>query len=269
MMKNIYLDQLSMTQPPVHTWSSLYYWIALCYLLLITNAAATVPTFIALTSGDYAPFSGEQLAQGGVLSEVVTQAFIKSNIHIHITWQPWGRGYQSTKDGLYAGTYPYVRTAEREKDFLYSSPLLEQEQRAFFRVDKHYDFNDIEKLEHTRICMPDGWAPPAKIESMIKNGQIKRESPNSLNGCLKMILAGRADYFISNTRVGNALIQSAKLTSTTPRMSSTVLSTVTLHFIISRTLPQADSLMKKFDFGLQQIKKSGEYRKITQALDNG
>ncbi|WP_429122233.1 hypothetical protein [Aeromonas allosaccharophila] len=80
---------------------------------------------MTLVTGDYSPYSGADLPEGGQSTRLVTRVLHTAGYHdLVVDYLPWARGYQQALNGLATATYPYARTRERELDFYYSDPSI-------------------------------------------------------------------------------------------------------------------------------------------------
>ena len=91
-------------------------------LMLSVTAGAARATVIEstldlVTGNDFAPFTGEDLPQGGMLTELVLRSFKAMGLGYDVRFVPWKRGYDGVVAGKFLGTFPYVRTPEREQEF--------------------------------------------------------------------------------------------------------------------------------------------------------
>lgn len=234
--------------------------------LLMLGAAHAEP--IHLVSGDdYAPYADSKLPEGGMTTELVRKAFAELKREIKVEWQPWARGLEETKNGNFAGTFPYLKNPEREKDFLYSAVLVSLKDRAFIKAgNKKLDFNNIASLAGTTICLPLGWSANSKLAEMIKNGKIKTQSPKDISTCVKMVDAGRADYFVSSDTQGTAAIKTGGVSDGAVVMAdSQPLADNSLYFVVGKNTPRSKELLDDFNKGLEALHKSGVYEKVVKA----
>jgi len=85
-----------------------------CLLLSVALVSSAVADSWRLVTGDdYAPFTGESLPAGGMLTQVVQSALAAAGISNTLDWRPWNRGYLQTLRGDYDATFPYVRSVQR------------------------------------------------------------------------------------------------------------------------------------------------------------
>lgn len=229
---------------------------------------------LRLVSGDdYAPFTGQALPGGGMLTQVVGAALNERGLTHSLDWRPWNRGYLKTLQGEYDATFPYVRTAERERDYLYSTPLYTANQHLFSRAEDLFEADDLAALRGKRICYPLGWQPPAAIQQLLDKGALQRHAPAGLNECARLLLLGRDDFFVANLYLGEAAMRSTGEALTRFHRSSSVFSSSTLHLIVPRNHPQGPWLIEQFDMGLRALQGSGQYQRLIdsylQARDAG
>ncbi|GLR11618.1 hypothetical protein GCM10007907_04080 [Chitinimonas prasina] len=231
-------------------------WLMLCAAFGVSHA----DTFVVVTGNDYAPFADQKLPEGGMTTEIVKRALAESKAELKLDWQPWSRGLEETKAARFAGTFPYLKTPEREVEFLYSQPIYTIEDRLFAKPGSNLDAANLKTLEGKKICLPLGWAPAAKLAPMLKSGALKQDQPKDISTCVKMVQAGRADFFVTDQFQGNAALQAAGAKDIS--MGASTVGSATLHLIAIKSGSQSKALLDAFNNGLAALKKSGEYERI-------
>ncbi|MGH1410369.1 MAG: substrate-binding periplasmic protein, partial [Aeromonas sp.] len=95
-----------------------YWWLICCWCGWLSAAP------LSLVTGEFSPYSGARLPDGGESTRLVTTLFREAGQRdLSVAYMPWSRGYQLTLQGDAAATYPYAWTAERAKLFYYSAPI--------------------------------------------------------------------------------------------------------------------------------------------------
>jgi polar amino acid transport system substrate-binding protein len=234
----------------------------LVYVLLSLPVLVQADSLRLVSGNDYAPFTGEDLPSGGMLSQVVQAALAERDIASTLDWRPWNRGYLMTLQAEYDATFPYVRTAERELVYAYSEPLFVAEQHLFSRAGEVFEADNLEALVGTRICYPLGWQPPAAIQRLVDEGRLIRHSPTGLDECAKLLLLNRDDFFVSDLRLGQAALRATGAPLSRFRRSLKVFSSSALHLIVSRQHPRAEEIIASFNTGLASLRASGKYQQI-------
>lgn len=221
---------------------------------------------LRLVSGeDYAPYADSALANGGMLSEVVVTALGSIGYQPSLAWQPWKRGYQATLRGGYDATFPYLKSSEREAEFLYSEPLYEATQRIFTRRGMMLEPDDLRRFIGKRLCSPLGWLPPAALKPLLEQDQLQRHEPPDLITCAKLLALGRDDFFVADSLLGQQAIRLSGIDPNDFESSRAVVSRHGLYLIVPRNHPQAAQLIRDFNQGLRKLMANGEYQRIIQA----
>ena len=237
----------------------------ICLFLSLALCTSVLAAPLRLVTGDdYAPFTGQALPEGGMLTQVVRAALQQSNIASSLDWQPWKRGYLKTLRGDYDATFPYVRTPQREEEFLYSEPLFIAEQHIFSRAGEVIEVDDVPSMQGRRLCYPLGWQPPPIIQQLVDDGQLSRHSPAGLHECARLLLMGRDDFFISDRRLGETALRLTGEPIERFRRSNSAINRSTLHLIVPRSHPQAAVIIAQFNQGLAQLRASGEYQRLLE-----
>lgn len=234
----------------------------LVYVLLSLPVVVQAENLRLVSGDDYAPFTGEELPGGGMLSQVVQAALAERDIASTLDWRPWNRGYLMTLQGEYDATFPYVHTAEREREYVYSEPLFVAEQHLFSRAGEVFEPDDLAVLAGTRICYPLGWQPPAAIQRLVEAGRLIRHSPTGLDECAKLLLLNRDDFFVSDLRLGQAALRATGEPLSRFRRSLKIFSSSALHLIVPRQHPRAEAIIASFNRGLASLRATGKYQQI-------
>lgn len=234
-------------------------------LLLSLPAYVQADSLRLVTGDDYAPFTGKALPAGGMLTQLVQRALAKRQISSSLDWRPWNRGYLKTLQGEYDATFPYVRSPQREAEYLYSAPLFIAEQYLFSRASEPIELDDPASMQGKRLCYPLGWQPPKIIQDLLDRNLLTRHSPAGLKECASLLLLGRDDFFVSDKRLGEAALQLTGAPAQHFRRSSTALNSSALHLIVPRTHPRAAAIIEQFNRGLAALHASGEYQRLIEA----
>ncbi|MEH6633508.1 MAG: transporter substrate-binding domain-containing protein [Halopseudomonas aestusnigri] len=158
---------------------------------------------LKLATGEYPPFTSNQILNGGVVSEIVKLVFSKMDYDLAVDYLPWKRGYVLTKQNKYVATYPYLKTEERTKEFFYSDAIVEWKSKVYVRGDSKIVFNKMLDLKGLTECIPYHYGSLSELEEMHSAGEIKRIRPPHIKSCWLMILNGRADFFVEDIFVAD------------------------------------------------------------------
>ncbi|MGC0152536.1 substrate-binding periplasmic protein [Chromobacterium vaccinii] len=239
-----------------------------CAALFACSAAARGMTDasadgLALVTGEFPPYVGEKLPQGGISAVIVREAFAAAGMPApRIVFLPWKRAYSETGQGRFAASFPYARDASREKDFLYSEPLHLDHFSYFVRQgDKDAEQG---RWQGKRLCLPLGWTT-AYTEADIRKYQLRLERPPTLDSCLKMLDRNTVDMVSCNDFVASFAIRQL-YGERSPFVVAGIggQQTSALYLIVSRRRPDAERLIRQFNQGLASLRKSGRYQQLVQ-----
>ncbi len=214
-----------------------------------------------VTGTDFAPFSGPDLPNGGLISELVQRSFLAVGRTYDLRFIPWKRGYDGVVSGRFLATFPYVRTADREREALFSDPLMEVRQFVYLSTHTRMSFTGPEDFQGRAVCAPTGYALPDALEAMVRQGDLTRETPSSLEACVRMVASGRADAFVLDEYTGSTAVIHAGVIDNI-RIAPTPYAIVSLHLIVGRGTPDAEATVEAFNAGLKRLKSSGSFAEM-------
>jgi polar amino acid transport system substrate-binding protein len=225
----------------------------------VNAGAAPQPPIMVVTGPGFAPFTDADTDTGGLAVELVERSLAGSGIAMTLSWRPWKRGYEETKRGSYAATFPYAVTEERARAFYYSTALLKVDVHVYARRGERFDPAQLATFAGKRICTPLGWAPPSPLLSMLRAGAVRESRPQDLATCARMVALGRADFFLADRRLGNAALAESGEGDV---VSGGRFASNALYLIAPKSLSGSPALIASFNKGLARLKQGGEYDRI-------
>jgi polar amino acid transport system substrate-binding protein len=222
-----------------------------------------------VTGPDYPPWTDEKLPGGGVSVEIVRAVFAEMAEPLAIAVVPWKRGYEETLTGRYVGTFPYVRTADREALFQFSDPIAVSRQLVFAWSGSMLHFEQLGDLEGFTVCSAVGSALPPEIGQRVAAGVIKLIQPGGSGDCARMVAFGRADFFVINEQNGRAALREAKVPPEAVRTEPKPFATVSHHLIIPKTRDGGVALMARFNLALGALKDRGVVDRLLESRLGG
>jgi polar amino acid transport system substrate-binding protein len=157
---------------------------------------------IRLVTGNYPPYEYEENGQSkGIVVEIVTEAFRRSNQTAQISVMPWARALRLAQEGFADGVFTAVKTPEREQTLLYSDEtLIPLVVSLFVRKDAliSYDGN-LAKLSEYRFGVVNQFSNGLLFDSAVKEGMLKNvEVASNTDSNVKKLMAGRIDIMVNN-----------------------------------------------------------------------
>ena len=228
-------------------------------LALFVTAIISFPTVshsepIRFATGfNFEPFSGPELPYGGLAARIVSMALPRTQI----AFAPWKQIVRVAKSGEVDAIFPHTRSPIWERDFLYSSPILEME---FVWIRRANDKRSIESLslEQVTYCLPLGWALPPPLLKLKFSIPMHVQNAPDLNSCLKMISMSRVDLTVAPAYVARYAIDALGYKQEF-RLERKWLDKLTLHALFPRRHPRSKELLEKFDRSLRFLHASGEF----------
>lgn len=235
-------------------------WIVLAALLMTPPAWSK--TVKLSTDDGYAPYTGQKLSRGGMVTEIVQEVVSGMGHSMDLTWLPWRRGFEKARQVQFDGLFPYLKTNDREKEFLFSEPLYEVRNTVFTAKGESGFYSSLESLHGKTYCLPLGWVPATpELVEMVQKKHVKVFEALNTATCAKMVNSGRADFFVTDDAQGEAALRETGLVEKVSLVPH-LLPKTQLYFIVSRSHPHGVELVKKFNQSLSDLKKSGTYEKI-------
>lgn len=218
---------------------------------------------IALVTGEFPPYTGKNLAEGGISSDIITRVFKRMGDKTEIDFAPWKRGYVDTLKRKYLGTFPYTKNAEREKIWLYSAPLYQLQEHFFSPQKAPFNFTEESQLTGKKICKPNGYNLFG-LKKLAQQEKIMLVRPANMDNCFAMVDAGRVDLTMTNETTSKAIIDKLGFDQNRFFMAPRPFVKIAHHLIVSKELSGGTALIARFNRALKQLKEEGVIEKIFQ-----
>lgn len=215
-----------------------------------------------LVTSRFPPFTGENLPHKGVCSWIVQQAMELAGYEFRLDFRPWKRGEALVRRHDRLGTFPYVKTPKRQKDFVFSKPLMEVFAHLFVKVDSKVRFAGETDLQGLMLCMPFGYST-SSFQKLLDAGVVRLtiNRPYTLRGCFHQLEVGAVDGVVINSLAGSAVLEQ-HFPPGVIRMEPKAISTNAYHLMVARDHPRAETFLQAFNTALARLKESGEQDRL-------
>src|SRR6056297_2484100 len=106
--------------------------IIIVVLISLFMSTVLFPKEVVVFTGEYKPLVSETMTGNGFISEIIGEVFNRMpEYEIKLEFSSWKRNKALVASGKAWGTFPYSRTAERMKEFLFSD-IIFQSEMVFF-----------------------------------------------------------------------------------------------------------------------------------------
>lgn len=234
-----------------------------CVLLLGASGAvraAEAPLTVHLSNQEYAPFMGEKLPYGGILSRIVEDVFRRANVKVVYTWYPNNRSIQLARMGQVDGSIGWTPNEDRMKDLLFSEEVVPFSMVLFQRISEQYPWKTLADLAPYRFGITTGNFYSDTFTRLQDNGTLKVEaSPDDVTN-LRKLAAGRIDLFPMEVEAG---MLTTRL-NLPPSLASRIVPqnkeywSTPLCIAIWNKHPKAQELIQRFNRELRRMKETGE-----------
>lgn len=237
--------------------------LLLLFCLLCGGLLAADP--VRLTNGEWPPYLGEQLPHQGVASRIVAEAFALEGVEVHWEFHPWARSLRLAEQGKRSGTAVWLYSAERERQFFISDPVVESAYYLFHRKGRSFEWHNIEDLQGLRIVGTRGYDYGEAFQQAEAAGALQVSRVTSDEIAFRQLIAGRAELFPMDKVVGFAMLHQHFSAAERAQLSfhPKPLRSDPLHLLLSRKVAGNAELIERFNRGLAQLRESG---KVAQYL---
>ena len=229
-----------------------------CLLFCLWFLGAARAETVSLTTGqDDPPFTDSRRGDGGIATRLVLAVFHAMGYQTKLDWLPWRRGYSLTRQGVYQASFPYLKTTEREKDFIFSDVIFSDPSYLWTRRGEKLAAASPASFRHKTVCVPQGFQSPllTLLDGLIGKNEVRVERPDSPEKCVRMLAAGRVDALSGQQAEIALALKAGKLEGAIVHGSAPL---ALLHFHVIFNKENA-TLARYFSETLRQMKLDGRY----------
>ena len=136
--------------------------LAVIYFSFLTPSRSVQP--VKLVTGEWAPYTGEDLADYGIVTAIVTHILGQMGYRAEYEFMPWSLGESlvadSQRNDSARGIFPYMKTAEREQKFYFSRKIIDIDYAVFYHKARNPNaakINSAADLKDHRIIALQGY----------------------------------------------------------------------------------------------------------------
>lgn len=242
--------------------------VALALLCGLSVVRAAGDETLVIYTEDYPPFNFAKPdgSVGGLATERVRQVLDAAGLKYEIKIVPWARAMNYARTRSNALIYTITRTPRREYGFDWLVLLAESNFHIFARADETRPVNreNLEAGLFTASCVSGDLSCELLVWAGVPVGNIT-PIPKQGTGDFRMVLAGRADLYISdfaaNRRLRKAEGYALDLTKPVMRLDSRA------GFYLASGLNVPADVRARIKASYEQLKASGEYQLVS--TENG
>lgn len=238
--------------------------LMLCILTLLSSSQLYAEKITAV--GDpWPPFLDPNKANKGIITEIATAAYATQGYELEMSFVPWARAIAGVKNAsfdLLLGTW---HTEERTKFLMFSDPYLNNAIKFIKKKGNNYDYTGLDSLTGKSVGVVRGYGYG---DELLTATNFKKPEAKNFISNIRKLTAGRIDLTLEDEIVAKAIIAKEE-----PELldkiefTQTDYSSNALHVTSGLANAKHKELIEAFNKGLAEIKKSGEYDRILNALN--
>lgn len=239
-------------------------------VVFITEVAATeklATEKVEIVSFDYPPMFSEQDPKGGLLGEIVHEAFKQELVDVSIDYYPPKRvdAKMVGSDKTLATIMPVnlVKRNNKEKDVICISPMANIVMTFYYYAPRYKQEIRFENLDDLKPYIV-GTIRGSNAIKILKNAGIMIDE-SSKESQIKKLHKGRVDLAIMGLLTGKVLINEFYPNEVDNfKTLKKPLMELPLSICFNRRFPRAEEFSQKFIQGLDKIRENGIYTKILE-----
>lgn len=231
---------------------------------LLGGAVWAQPPVLRMVSNEFPPYVGKDLPQQGFYAALVRQVLAEQGLQLELQFQPPARAHASAAAAQVDAAFPMLRTPERERELLFSEPLLLVRSYLFVRADS--TISNLADLPGKRSCHLQDSNQPEPVQRLVEGGSVKVERVAQMHQCFEMLTRGRVDFVALSDYGGWAAAQQATAGVAGFKRVGAPLSQGLLHLVWPRQEPRSAERAAAFNKALAELRRRGVVAQLEQEL---
>ena len=237
--------------------------LPLAFLLLFSYRAETQET-VTVSTGEWAPYTTEEDEFHGVALHIVSAAFQAVGLQVEYQWYPWARAMHEAEvsNTDFSGIWFY--NEDRASKFDYTDPVISSVNVFFKRKDNDFDWTDYDSFPKDKLVgRTISYSYGEEFDEAVKTGRVNVDDARNDTLNFRKLIRGRIDAFAVTDLVGYALLKKEfrfemELLDTHPMP----ISEAPLHLISAKGNRRSESLIPRFNRGMEMLRESGDLDRI-------
>ncbi len=227
----------------------------------IGPGSVSAPAQARIVAGQgMSPFADAELPRGGMLAEVVDEAFALAGTPVAIAHEPMKRGLGMTERGLFAAAFPFLPAEPDPTTFQRSDPLYSIAHKVFVDRASGLTAAGLHDLDGHSICLVDGVAVPDRVLRRIEEHQYRVRSHRRAEDCVRSVRDGRSDFVVMDDA---QLVMAARYASVPPdRFQSLFTVGASSLYLFAPRTRAGHAAIQALNDGLERLRRSGRYDEI-------
>ena len=230
------------------------------FIFFAFNSAFSQDKTLNFGTVNWQPYFAESLENGGVMTEITTEAFKRTGWDYNLKFMNWNRAMGLAEKGKLDGVQGAYYNDERAKIFMYTDEITSANIVIFQKKGAGISYNSLEDLKGYTFGILRGWAYP---EDFVKAEYLEKEETDKPEANILKLLKGRVDLIVGDKLVTQDFAneyypdQADRIEALEPPLEEKP-----LHVIVTKKLPNHADIVRDFNKGLKMLKEDGTFDKI-------
>ena len=233
--------------------------------------AAQEPPRIAV--GEWPPYLSAELPGSGLAARITTEAFAREGTRVAFDFYPWARALAMARSSHAAATLLWIRTSDREADFLFSDVVISGTAVFFHLKSRPFAWKTPDDLRDLTLgglrSASYPWYEKARAEGKALHMNLSTNEADNF----RHLLDHSIDAFSIDLLAGVWILRRG--------FPPAERAQITWHpkpienwdycLMVSRTAPGGQALVESFNRGLGKLKADGTWRRMIEGylVENG
>lgn len=226
---------------------------------------------LQISVGDWPPYLSKELRHNGVIAHIISDLFAEEGYHVSFRFLPWPRAYSAAAAGKYDATGVWMHKDERETDFLFSAPLLDEQFVFFHLKSQPFDWRSFDDLAGMTLGGGLEYSYGPEFDTFLTQGKVRMERVPSDQQNFEKLLKERITLYPQEMNVGYAAL--ARHFTPAERALITHHDRPLLinrsYLMLPKRLTDSTDLLQRFNRRLQAMRDSGRYDSYFRDLQAG
>ena len=248
-------------------WTMLLSICCLCWGL----SAQAQPRELQISVGDWPPYLSTDQRHNGVMAHIISDLFAAEGYKVNFRFLPWPRAYSEAAAGKFDATGVWMHKGEREADFLFSEPLL-NEQFVFFHLKSMpFDWQRFDDLTGMTLGGGLEYSYGPAFDAFLARGKVRMERVSSDQQNFEKLLKERIVLYPQELNVGYAALRSQFTPAERARITHhpKPLLVNQSYLMLPKRLAGSEALVQRFNQRLREFRSSGRYDRYFHDLQAG
>ena len=237
--------------------------ISLMLLLMITGLFAKE---VVVYTGEYKPLVSESMKGNGFISEIIREVFQRMpGYELKLKFSSWKRNETLVDSGYAWGTFPYSRTEERMKKYMFSDIIFQSDMVFFaYNHDSTITYEQLSELKDFSIGGVRGYFYKTAFEEAGLNVSYNSDEVSAF----KNLIAGRVDLVPMMDIIGWTIIKEQfPETQESFKTVQRPFAVTTSSMMISKVYSESEKILESFNKALASMKEDGTYQRFLDAIE--